>query len=72
VPVDPMKPKLTAREIKLLKLKCDELLSTSGYHFNSRRYSEATCYAAEIGKYRGVLRWAREHGCPCPEHLMSL
>jgi hypothetical protein len=27
--------------------------------------------AAETG-HVAVLRWAREHGCPCPEHHMSL
>jgi len=36
-----MKSKLTPPETKRLKLKCDELVSTSAFKFNLRRYSGA-------------------------------
>jgi hypothetical protein len=38
VQVDPIKPKLRPPGTKLLKLKCDILLSTSAFRFNLRRY----------------------------------
>jgi hypothetical protein len=39
VQVDPMKPSLTAPGSERLKVKCDDLLSSSGFEFNLRRYS---------------------------------
>jgi hypothetical protein len=39
VQVDPMKPTLKAPLSKILKLKCDELLSNVAFKFNVRRYS---------------------------------
>jgi hypothetical protein len=38
VQVDPIKPKLKPPGTKLLKLKCDILLSTSAFKSNLRRY----------------------------------
>ena len=38
VRVDPMAPELIPSGSKLLKLKCDILLSTSAFKFNLRRY----------------------------------
>ena len=38
--VDPMNPKLKPPGTKRLKLKCDILLSTSGFKLNLRRYKE--------------------------------
>jgi hypothetical protein len=46
VQVDPMKPELKPPGSKLIKLKCDIMLSTSGFKFNLRRYSWATCASA--------------------------
>jgi hypothetical protein len=40
VQVDPMNPKLKPPGTKRLKLKCDILLSTSGFKLNLRRYKE--------------------------------
>ena len=37
--VDPIKPKLNPPGTKRLKLKCDVLLSTFAFKFNSRRYT---------------------------------
>ena len=41
VQVNPIIPKLKPPGTKLLKLNCDELLSTSAITFNSRRYTKA-------------------------------
>ena len=46
IQVDPIKPKLELPGSKLLKLKCDVLLSTSALKFNLRRYKEALEHAA--------------------------
>jgi len=39
VQIDPIKPKLKPPGTKRLKLNCDELLSTSAFKFNLRRYN---------------------------------
>jgi len=39
VQLHPIKPKLKPPGSKRLKLKCDVLLSTFGFKFNSRRYT---------------------------------
>ena len=54
--VDPMKPTLTPPGTKRLNLKCDEPLSSLGFKFNWRRYTE--------GGQLEVLRWARQQNCP--------
>jgi len=41
VQVDPMKPKLKPPGTKLLKLKCDKLLSNHAFKINLRLYTEA-------------------------------
>jgi hypothetical protein len=41
VQVDSIKPKLKPPGTKHLKLRCDTLLSTSAFKFNSRRYNMA-------------------------------
>ena len=38
--VDPMTPMLKAPGTKLLKVKCDKLLSRFAFNFNLHRYSE--------------------------------
>ena len=38
--VDPIKPTLKAPGTRLLKLKCDILVSTSAFKFNLRRYNK--------------------------------
>jgi hypothetical protein len=40
VQVKPISPKLKPPGTKRLKLKCDILLSTSAFKYNSRRYSK--------------------------------
>jgi len=48
VPVDPIKPTLKAPGSERLKLKCDELLSTSAFNFNLRRYTMAPTAATAV------------------------
>ena len=45
--VDPIKPTMKAPGPKLLKVKCDELLSTSPFKFNVRRFMKVVADKAK-------------------------
>jgi len=49
VQVDPMKPKLKPPGTEHLKLKCEILLSTCAFKFNSRRYNMVDELTGDIG-----------------------
>ena len=48
VQVDPIKPTLKPPGTKLLKLKCDTLLSTSAFKFNLRRFDKDADAAVQL------------------------
>ena len=56
--LDPMKPKFEPPGTKRLKLKCDELLSTSAFKFNLRRYNgvdKQGLFDIKVGRCRLTL-----------------
>ena len=52
--VDPIKPKLNPPGAKRLKLKCDIMLSTSGFKFNLRRYTKGKSPKSSAGGGGGL------------------
>jgi hypothetical protein len=72
VQVDPIKPELKPPGIKLLKQKCDTLLSKFAFKFNLHRYSMAAALdvsgamaagAADGSADQGVYQAGPAHSC---------